>query len=666
MALTPKPFHELLNMNFIIPSYQRGYRWDKEQVETLLDDLEDFINKNKKKNSQFNVNSDIYYCLQPIAVVPDGQNNPNTYTVVDGQQRLTTIYLLLHYLKKSGCPPCPIYSLSMPSRKSQEDYIQDCKFQDIDDKDYTKNIDNFYIRQAYEAIIGWFSKDSNRAFNMLEFLRLFAYKPATDEMHRDVRVIWYEINGATASEAFRRLNYGKIPLTSTELVKALLLQGDRDLSAKEHRRGAAYRRAMEWDEIEHTLQNPYLWAMLAGQSEDSLSHLELILDFVADNLNKEIGNPYTRKSKDVLENKDVREYFNYDVVNELLRRKGEAGIDFVWNEIRKVFNLVINWYDNREWYHLIGLLRILPNKNKRKPRREFVKFIYNLSTNAQNRPVSRLEFVDALKKEICKEVKLPEGIELNNLSYNENNEHIIKILKLLNVKDSIDDKTEENRFAFHLFDAFNVTSLEHIHPQSITTDAKHEDFKNWVAQRSKDFDNLTDEDFKKAVSDIKETRENANIDIEDLAEKRREETKRAITTLKKLSEKREDYEKEENQNDLQKAAKILDKFFGDLSGIDEAELHAISNMALVDQPTNSALQNFLLDRKRKVLMDRHQECDISDLNKKRGTYAPPATRHVFCKEYSKESPGDMRLWRKEDRDKYFEAIKDAYNYFVNA
>lgn len=656
MALKPKPFHELLNMKFIIPPYQRGYRWDKEQVEALLDDLEDFINKNKKKNSQFNVNSDIYYCLQPIAVVPDDQNNPDTYIVVDGQQRLTTIYLFLHYLQKIGCPPCPIYSLSMPSRDSQEEYIQGCKFQDIDDKDYIENIDNFYIRQAYDTIIEWFREDSNRAFNVLEFAKLFAYKPAADEMHRDVRVIWYEINGVAALDAFRRLNYGKIPLTSTELVKALLLQGDGDLSAGEHRRGATYRRALEWDEMEHTLQNPYLWAMLAGQSEDSRSHLELILDFVADKLNGEESSKksFTRKNKDVLENKNIRDDFNYNVVNELLRREGEAGIDRVWHEIRKVFNLIINWYDNREWYHLIGLLRILPNK--RKPRREFVEDIYDMSVNDQNRPVSRSEFTDALKKKICDIVKLPKGTELEKLVYTESSDKklIIQILKLLNVKEAIDDKTEENRFAFHLFDKFNVTSLEHIHPQNITTDAKHEDFKKWVEQRSEDFKKLTNEDLKKTIKVPVESDESTNI--EELVKNRREETEQAIAILKKISKKPEDYVNENNQNDLQSAAKALDKFFGDLSGIDESDLHAISNMALVDQPTNSVLQNFLLDRKRKELMDRHHEGK---------TYAPPATRHVFCKEYSKENPGDMRLWRKEDREAYFEAIKDAYNYFVN-
>lgn len=85
-------------------------------------------------------------------------------------------------------------------------------------------------------------------------------------------------------------------------------------------------------------------------------------------------------------------------------------------------------------------------------------------------------------------------------------------------------------------------------------------------------------------------------------------------------------------------------------------MHSIRNLALVDKETNSAMQNYLLDRKRSILMDRHDSCDVSNPSKTNGTYAPPATRKVFCKEYSRYSPGDMRLWRPEDRNNYLESL----------
>lgn len=73
--------------NFFVPSYQRGYRWTEKEVTRLLDDvynLLDHENINSVRNSKD-------YCLQPIVVKKIGENN---FTVIDGQQRLTTIFIL--------------------------------------------------------------------------------------------------------------------------------------------------------------------------------------------------------------------------------------------------------------------------------------------------------------------------------------------------------------------------------------------------------------------------------------------------------------------------------------------------------------------------------------------------------------------------------------------
>lgn len=71
---------------YFIPSYQRGYRWDKKQVEELLDDIyEVYVTKQES------------YCLQPIVV---SQIEDNKYEIIDGQQRLTTIYILLTRFKR--------------------------------------------------------------------------------------------------------------------------------------------------------------------------------------------------------------------------------------------------------------------------------------------------------------------------------------------------------------------------------------------------------------------------------------------------------------------------------------------------------------------------------------------------------------------------------------
>lgn len=80
-----KSIGELEGMEFHIPHYQRGYRWGEKEVKALLEDIEDFMNtiKNKdKENKEF-------YCLQPVFV---RQAEEKQFNVIDGQQRLTTIF----------------------------------------------------------------------------------------------------------------------------------------------------------------------------------------------------------------------------------------------------------------------------------------------------------------------------------------------------------------------------------------------------------------------------------------------------------------------------------------------------------------------------------------------------------------------------------------------
>lgn len=83
------PVKDLENKKFLIPSYQRGYRWDNE-VNALLDDIRDFTNYKKSDND--------FYSLQPIVVKKD----ENKYIVIDGQQRLTTIFLIIKYIENKS------------------------------------------------------------------------------------------------------------------------------------------------------------------------------------------------------------------------------------------------------------------------------------------------------------------------------------------------------------------------------------------------------------------------------------------------------------------------------------------------------------------------------------------------------------------------------------
>ena len=85
-----KAFAELKGYTFHIPYQQRGYKWAPQNVRELLKDLWEFVNSDKKM-----------YCLQPLAVVRSDDKN---YVLLDGQQRLTTLFLLYKYLNNNEDP----------------------------------------------------------------------------------------------------------------------------------------------------------------------------------------------------------------------------------------------------------------------------------------------------------------------------------------------------------------------------------------------------------------------------------------------------------------------------------------------------------------------------------------------------------------------------------
>ena len=114
------PLIELFGKKFNIPHYQRGYRWGKQEVEELLNDLLEFSKP---------LNKGLFYCLQPIVVL---KKNENEFDVLDGQQRLTTLYLILMYLEDRRFEDNydeEIFSLNYETRKDSEVFLKDRKYQ---------------------------------------------------------------------------------------------------------------------------------------------------------------------------------------------------------------------------------------------------------------------------------------------------------------------------------------------------------------------------------------------------------------------------------------------------------------------------------------------------------------------------------------------------------
>ena len=133
---------------FIIPNYQRGYKWsvktgdEDSSVEYLLKSLK--VASYSSKNEQ-------QFFLQGVTVVEDGDN----VVLIDGQQRTTTLYLLLWCLGRENISGNRNIDLDYTIRKQSRDYLNKLKQEDFDyeseDPD-NLNQDIFYFKQAISQI----------------------------------------------------------------------------------------------------------------------------------------------------------------------------------------------------------------------------------------------------------------------------------------------------------------------------------------------------------------------------------------------------------------------------------------------------------------------------------------------------------------------------------
>ena len=389
-----KSINELLECSFLIPSYQRGYRWDKRQIVELLNDIFEFIPQ-KAEGKEF-------YCLQPIIVkVKDG-----LFKLIDGQQRLTTIYIILSYLKKKK------FSIEFETRERSKDFLQN-----ISEEMNEDNIDFYHISNAYTFIQEWFEvKEQEEATIVDEFYICLG---------KYTKVIWYEIGPDEVEiDVFTRINSGKIPLTEAELIKALFLNSDN--FEEEEKNLKQIEIAKEWDEMEFELQNDEFWYFLA-KDKDCPTRINLLFEIFANT-----------------DSSDAITAYNFftnieDIVS-------------VWSEedenIKKIFLSLKHWFADRELYHLIGYLIATDKMN--------IKEIYQLFQE-QRKSDFRNELYSRIKGDLDLE-------KIGELDYNYNYTQVFRVLLLFNIATILNNSNSYVRFAYDKFNA-ESWSLEHIHAQ---------------------------------------------------------------------------------------------------------------------------------------------------------------------------------------------------------
>ena len=334
----------LYNSNFYIKDYQRGYRWEEKQVEALLEDLYAFAKEDTK----------LKYCLQPlivkkIASIPDkkglslivnGNSNSevddetvekNYWELIDGQQRLTTIWLILNICEKAAIKPKPLpYNIFYENVRS---------------------IDMEYLNIAKETIEKWFDK----------------FGPAIDDTMEDIRrtlrtkvqFIWYEVDqDANSNDIFQKINIGKIPLTNAELFKAQLLNRD-IISADEVLEKAntdLEKIAFEWDKIEQSLRDDDFWYFISNNDSEETPRIDFLLDLKA----RQIKNEGLVDIK-IRENDSL---FSFLVINEYLKKMSSQNPNKssfslqadLWKDIVQIHDILKTFSKNLEYYHYIGYL----------------------------------------------------------------------------------------------------------------------------------------------------------------------------------------------------------------------------------------------------------------------------------------------------------------------
>jgi uncharacterized protein with ParB-like and HNH nuclease domain len=425
--LEPKKIRELLDIKapFYVESYQRGYRWGVFEVEALLNDINDFA-KQKTDND--------YYWLQPIVVkeVTD-ENNITRYELIDGQQRLTTIFLILSFLGEDKN-----LSIDYNTRTSSKAFF--AKLNEVKQhnswEEFIKNnsednkIDNFHIFQACQTIKKWWANHQNNHF-----------KQALIE---NTKIIWYEIKDSSEPKAiFERINVGKIPLTNAELVKALYLNSKSQLEEKDLLRAEI---AEKWDKIEYALQNDRFWYFINPPQTKIANRIECVLDLVS------------QKSHKVDHREERLHTFIYFSQRDLIE---------TWKQVETTYQTLLEWFETPELYHYIGYLITTG----------FAKIDdlmkkYHEGVQAQKTKSDFIQEIKSLVKEKLKNYKI------EDLSYEKSYNEIKNILLLFNIQ-TVLDTTPYNFFPFDKYKT-SKWSLEHIHAQNSQPLKKPEEIKKWI------------------------------------------------------------------------------------------------------------------------------------------------------------------------------------------
>lgn len=420
-------------IRYRIPPYQRGYRWTPTQVTQLLEDIREFTQRENPQPEEF-------YCLQPLVLLP---HEDGTYEVVDGQQRLTTLLLILRHFNERLATKYQqtLYALSYDTRPDLMTFLENPSPDQA-----AANVDFFHIEKALKTIEDWFATIESE---------VEAIKAA---FLNKTKVIWFELSSnENPIAAFTRLNVGKIPLTNGELIRALFLKRAKGEEAKSLQLRIAY----EWDLLEKELQNRDLWSFLTNNVAQSGARIDFLFDLVS----RQEG---MKNSAD-----------DYATFNHFSQKFAVKDVDRekVWLSVKRTFMLMEEWFQDRVLFHLVGFLiwdemdvnkiRALAEGHSKHVFREKLRdeiLRRTLGTGAPTAPVKLREWISD---------------QLDSFEYPRDRQRIRSILLLFNLATLLENDQSNMRFNF---ESFKTARWDIEHVRSVAPDGpnSHKGQVEWL------------------------------------------------------------------------------------------------------------------------------------------------------------------------------------------
>ncbi len=646
-----KSVNDILGMNFFIPDYQRGYRWERQQAIDLLEDIFSFASKA--------IESEEIYCIQPL-VVSERQEDilakckrpestlddikkfiKGSWTVVDGQQRLTTIYLILSCLGISNR-----YEIDYRTREGSSSFLKDIQLKTQAEAGI--NIDFYHMFIVYSTINEWLDKKTLQEKEMIK-----------NALLNQVHFIWYQVDAVDEIAVFTRLNIGKIPLTDAELIKALFLNRANfsvlNVPDKQTLEITQQKIAVEWDQIEHTLQNDEFWFFIHGAEYCKPTRIDYILDSICEkdgyklfksprefrntkkNNNRDEAKAFNKALQDRIGNDEHRTFRYFNEAFSVNKNNTTTNwLDKLWKEVRKYYHIFNEWYQDYQLYHYIGYLSSVSSSTF-----DVTKHVSEWTQKTKE------EFAQYLKDEIVQHLVKKTWIkDLINYKFdqdgNKSKRECVDVLLLHNIETIIQQneklvlETKYNlpnftKFPFHLYKK-ESWQVEHIRPNA-GDDLKKEEVRKLYLSLAQQYVK-NDSNLSKKISDYLTDAQDGNDFVDIVAE--------------------------------------LSQIGGSLPDEDK---NKIWNYVLLDETTNKEYGNQIFPVKRAFIVNKENgkktkySFENGRLIEKETVpevaFVPPCTKNVFSKLYT-TMPKTMINWNKEDAEAYWNDIADKLDYYIKA